>query len=347
MSRLLLEPFEAKELGRLKNRTVMAAMTRGFADADHCATDRMSEYYARRAEGGVALILTEGVVIHPSADGYKDVPRMFTEKQAASWAPIIRRVHAAGSKIVCQLWHCGRISHPDFTDGLTPVSSTAKAADGINRQNGKPYGEPRALDRAGIAEVYEQYLHAARLAIAAGFDGVQLHLGHGYLADSFFDSRINDRTDEYGGSVENRCRFATELLDIFAKQLDMNKVLVRISPSRDMGGIYDWHDLEAMLSYLLSKLWAAGLRTLDISCARADYYQTSGRVIRLARPLWKGTLLGGASLSAEQAQQELDAGLLDAVTWGRMLIANPDLPQKFSTRAPLNEFSPSLLSELH
>ncbi len=343
---MLLEPFNHPYLGPLKNRIVMSAMTRNFADPGHRATEQIADYYARRAESGVALILTEGVIVHLSGDGYNNVPHMQTGGQAESWAKVVRRVHAAGSKILCQLWHCGRISHSDYTGGQPPVSSTDRAAEGINRQNNKPFGVPRALAASELPDIYEMYVHSGRLALSAGFDGVELHLGHGYLADQFLDARINDRTDDYGGSVENRCRFALELVRTVLGKIPADKVMVRISPSREMNGLYDWPDLEAMLAYLIPQLESAGLRMLDISNARAEYFKTSGRIIRSVRPRWPHPLIGGASLSLEQAETELRKGLLDMITWGRFLIANPDLAKRFVEGQPLVPMANEMLKQL-
>ena len=346
MNNQLFEKFEFPEAISLKTRVVMSAMSRGFADADHCATPAMKDYYEARARGGVGLILTEGVVIHQSGDGYNSVPHIATQKQTDSWRPVVQAVHDHDTKIFCQLWHCGRISHPDYTGGIPPVSSTDQVAEGINRQNNKPFGTPKALDKAGIRQVHDYYITAAENSINAGFDGFQLHLGHGYLADSFFDARINTRTDEYGGSIENRCRFALELIEKTMSRFTSRQVAVRISPSRDMGGIYNWPDMEEMLNYLIPRIYETGVRILDISCARADYYQTSGAVIRNVRPLWKGVLIGGASLTVEQAQREISESHLDLVTFGRSLIANPDLVEKSKRNQPLIEFDTSMLSEL-
>ena len=342
----LFQEHQAAGLGRLKNRVVMSAMTRGFADAAHQATSQIAEYYRRRAEAGVALILTEGVIVHRSGDGYNSVPHIETLSQADSWKPTISAVHRFDSKILCQLWHCGRISHPDYTGGLPTVSSTDQPAEGINRQNGKPFGIPVALTSDGIQEVHEQFAAAAGHALAVGFDGVQLHLGHGYLADQFLDARINQRHDRYGGSVENRCRFALELVERVVHAVPAQKVCVRISPSRDMGGIYDWPDLDQMLAHFIPALAGTGVRMLDISCARADYFQTSGCVIRKVRPLWPHLLIGGASLTRQQAEQEVVDGWLDLVTWGRHLLANPDLVVKLQTGADLTPFEPGLLATL-
>lgn len=345
MNKKLITPANIPGLGSVQSRVVMAAMTRNGA-ASHLATPQIAEYYRKRAAGGVGLILTEGVIIDQSGDGYNNVPYIANDEQAASWKPVVQSVHAAGGKIFCQLWHCGRISHSDFTGGQPPVSSTSMAAEGMNRQNNKPFGIPRALTLEEMPKIYKMYRDAARRAIAVGFDGVQIHMGHGYLADQFFDSRVNDRTDIYGGSIENRCRFGIELLNEVIAEVGPAKTMVRISPSRDMNGLYDWHDMGSMLSFLIPNFAKAGLKILDISCANADYYKTSARVIDIVRPLWQGIIIGGASLTPEQAEAELSSGRLDMVTWGRALIANPDFVIKVKEHQPLINFDRAMLSEL-
>lgn len=344
--RSLFDPVQISSGLALQNRFVMAAMTRNFAAEGHCANSRIAEYYERRALGGAGLILTEGIIVDERGDGYVDVPWMTHRRHAESWVPVLDRVHRAGAAMVCQLWHCGRISHSDFTGGHPPLSSTDRPAEGINRQNGKPFGVPERLTAEGIVEVYGQHVRAAKLALDAGFDGVELHLGHGYLADQFFDARINDRVDEYGGSVENRCRFALGMIENVLSHVPAEKVWVRISPSRDMGGIYDWPELDEMLNYFIPRMQEMGVRLLDVSCARADYDQTSGRVIRMIRPLWKGLIAGGASLSPERAEREVREGILDLVTWGRMFIANPDLPLKVKNQRDLSAFELAMLKDL-
>ena len=327
----LLKPYSSNNLGVLKNRIVMTAMTRGFAGPNHTCTDEIAKYYERRAKDGVALIITEGIVIHPSADGYNNVPHLNTVSQAESWKDAVRRVQKTGTKIFAQLWHCGRISHTDYTEGRPVVSSTNVKAEGINRQNGKPFGVPKALKAEEIPRIFEMYLNAAENAFNAGFDGIEIHMGHGYLIDQFFDDRINDRTDQYGGNIENRCRIAIELIKILIDKYGSEKVMIRISPSRDMGGLYEWIDMSDMLSYFIPKISDIGVRLLDVSCAAADYYQTSGKVIRMIRKLWNHCIIGGASLSIDQANDELDSGYLDMVTWGRLILANHDFVTKIKT----------------
>ncbi|MBA4048865.1 MAG: alkene reductase [Sphingomonas sp.] len=334
----LFDPLDRPDFLNLRNRTVMSAMSRGFADGDHRATEGMRDYYARRAAAGAALILTEGTIIHPTGDGWNNAPHIATVEQAKAWKPVTDAVHDAGGAIACQLWHCGRISHSDYT-GVAPVSSTNRAAAGTNRQNGKPYGEPRALDASEIPTIIGYFCDAASRAFDAGFDAIELHTGHGYLIDQFLDANVNDRSDEYGGSVENRCRFALELVEAILKVAPADRVIARISPSRFMGGIYEWPDLDAMLDYFIPALASAGLRALDVSCANSDYFQTSGKMVRKIRSAWPGVIIGGASLTLDQANAEVGEGLLDLVTWGRAFIANPDLVSKLANGDELVPFA--------
>jgi N-ethylmaleimide reductase len=345
MKSLIFEPFTTPYIGTLKNRVSMSSMTRGFAKNHHC-TDLIAEYYGKRAQDGVALIVTEGIVIHPSGDGYNNVPHMRTQSHANSWKKAVKNVQEHGSKFFCQLWHCGRISHEDYTLGEQPVSSSNKQASGINRQNNKPFAIPRPLRTEEIPQIYEQYLNSAKLAFNAGFDGVQLHMGHGYLVDQFFDSRINDRADQYGGSVENRCRFALELTELMIQEFGPEKIMIRISPSRKMGEIYDWLDLDAMLEFLIPSLDKKGLRLLDVSSAGADYYETASRIVKKIRPLWQYFLTGGTSLSIEQAEEEIVKGCLDAITWGRFILANPEFITKLKEDKPLVSFEREMLKVL-
>lgn len=340
---MLCDPCSLPYLGPLKNRIVMSPMTRGFADEHHRATEPMRAYYACRANHGVALILTEGIIVHPSGDGYNHVPYLFDESQASSWTGITGAVHSSGSKIFCQLWHCGRISHSDYLSGHAPVSSTNRAAEGIHKENGKAFSVPRALETGEMDGICRMFTNAALNAHNAGFDGVELHLGHGYLADQFFDARVNDRTDKYGGSVENRCRFGLELTERVLQSLGPDRVMVRISPSRHLGGLYEWPNLEEMLNYLIPALDDAGLRLLDVSCARSEYYATSGRVIRLIRRQWPHLILGGSSLPREQAETELSEHWLDMVTYGRFILANPDFVTRITQGQELVPFDRSML----
>jgi len=337
----LLQPLAAPGFIPLRNRTVMSAMSRSFADAERCPTEAVQAYYARRAAGGAGLILTEGTIVHPSGDGWVDAPFIADEKHARAWRPVVDAVHGHGGSIACQLWHMGRISHEDFTGG-PPVSSTSRAAGGVNRQNNKPYGEPRALEVADMPVIYGYFVDAAKRALDAGFDAVELHMGHGYLVDQFFDAQVNDRTDQYGGSVENRCRMGLELVEAVTKAVPGSKVISRISPSRFMGGIYEWPDLDEMLAYLVPALNQLGLGALDVSCANSDYFETAGRMVRKIRPMYDGVIIAGASLTPDQAEAELESGVVDAITWGRAFIANPDLAERIARGEELAQFEDAM-----
>ncbi len=342
----LCESWSSPILGHLTSRIVMTAMTRSFAGPGHVATESMARYYARRAREGVGLVLTESTAVDAIGDGFPDAPRMCTPEQIASWRPVTEAVHSEGGRIFCQLLHAGRITHQDFTDGQQPVSATERPASGICRRNGKPYAVPRRLTLGEIPGIYALHCDAAIGALSAGFDGVELHLAHGYLADQFLDARVNDRNDRYGGSVANRARFAIELTERVIGACGPERVMVRISPSRWMDGLYEWPDLPELLDHLLHGLQSVGLVMLDISCARAEYAETSGRVVRYVRPRWPHFLIAGASLSAADAQQELDEGLLDMVTYGRLLIANPDLVLRLREGLPLTPYDASMLASL-
>ena len=342
---MIFDPLNKPGFLALRNRTVMSAMSRGFASEGHHPTDLMRDYYVRRAAAGVGLILTEGTFIDQSGDGWNNAPHISSDAHIETWKPLVAAVQAEGARIACQLWHAGRISHEDYTI-VQPVSSTNRAAEGINRQNDKPYGVPRPLEIDEMPSIYGLYVDAATRSLNAGFDAVELHLGHGYLADQFLDARVNDRADRYGGSVENRCRFTLELVEQVLAVVPNDRLVARISPSRFMGTILDWPDLPEMIAYLIPALGNLGLTALDISCANSNYHETSGRVVRMVRPLWDGVIIAGASLSTADAERELSEGWIDLVTWGRAFIANPDLVAKMRTQAAWTEFTPEMRDQL-
>jgi len=344
---IILKKFNSKYVGTMKNRIVMSAMTRGFADNDHCCTEKMGEYYERRAKNGIALILTEGIIVDKTGDGYNNVPYMKTSKHAKSWSNTIEKIHENDSKIYAQLWHCGRISHSDYTGGISPISSSNKQASGINRQNNKPYGIPRKISKTEIPEIYDMFVNSIEKALDVGFDGVELHFAHGYLIDQFFDSRINDRDDEYGGSVENRCRFASELLETVVNEFGAEKIMIRISPSRKMDTTYNWHNLDEMLDYFIPKIEKIGLRQLDVSGANSNYFETSGKMIEKIRKKWSHFLIGGASLTHDEAIKEVNEQRLDMVTWARHILANPDFVSKLENNEKVVEMTSEMRAKLY
>lgn len=347
----LLEPFSKDGLS-LKNRIVMSAMTRNFAEKNHNPTNLMRAYYERRAANDVGLILTEGTIIHPSGDGYPNVPYIYTDEQIARWKEITDAVHKHDTKIFCQLWHCGRISHPDYLGGALPVAPSAVRPEGNAPHMQVLMVTPRALEHEEISGIVDMFREATEKALIAGFDGVEIHGGHGYIIDQFFDSRINQRTDEYGGSVENRCRFGLEVVKAVLDVAGPERTILRISPSREMGGVlYEWPDLKEMLEFLLPQLDKADLRILDISCARSDtldiYHSTSGKIVRMARPLWPHIIIAGASLPPKEAEKEIMDGLVDLVTYGRFVLANPDFVKKIAANEPLVPYDPEMRKTLY
>lgn len=342
----LLEPFSKYGLS-LKNRVVMSAMSRYFSDERHNPTDLTRAYYERRAANGVGLILTEGTFFHPSGDGYPHVPYIYTDEHVARWKLVTEAVHAHGAKIFCQLWHCGRISHPDFLGGELPVSASAIRPDGIHSQLKKPFVTPRALTHDEIPRVIEMYVSAAKRVLEAEFDGVEIHGGHGYLIDSFFDARANARQDKYGTSVENRCRFGLEVTKAVLDVMGPERTSLRISPSREMNGLYEWPDLAEMIAYLVPQLDKLGLRILDISCARSNYFKTSANIVRMVRPLWSHIIIAGASLSLKKAEKEISDGLVDLITYGRFILANPDFVKRITAGSPLVPYNPEMLKTLY
>ena len=332
-----------------RNRFVMSAMTRGFADNRRFATEQMCQYYSLRAKYDVALIITEGIIVSPEGDGYISVPHLFNDQHSSSWVPICDAVHSHGSLIAAQLWHCGRISHPDLNSGLPIYSSTDIQALGINRQNKKPFGIPIPMSESDMASVTKAFAHSAQLAIDAGFDFCEVHAGHGYLLDQFLDSNINNRTDKYGGSIQNRLRFPLQVIKAVSDVIGPNRVIVRFSPSRVMGSFHDWGDLFDQSSAFVIALRDLNINIIDISNANADYYRTAGRVVRHLRALnlLDGfTVIAGSSLTREEAIREVRDGSVDLVTWGRSFISNPDLVLRLKNNEPLADFDRSMLSSL-
>ncbi len=237
----------------IKNRLVMAPLTRARSGESRVPNDLMVEYYQQRANAG--LILTEATVIGSKTVGYADTPGLWSQEQAQAWNKIIEAVHAQGSKIVVQLWHVGRISHPELLDGDIPVAPSAiqPAGEVSLLRPKRPYVTPRALSIEEIQEIVAQYKHSAELAKAAGFDGVELHAANGYLIDQFLQSNTNQRDDEYGGPVENRARLLLEVVDAFIEVWGAGRVGVHIAPRGDSHDMGDENPL-ATFGYVVEQL---------------------------------------------------------------------------------------------
>jgi len=340
MSQQLLSPIKIGPY-IFPNRVIMAPLTRMRAP-ENIPTELMKTYYVQRASAG--LIISEATPITPLGIGYPATPCIYNELQVAGWKQITEAVHAADGRIFLQLWHVGRISHPDFHHGDLPVAPSAIAPKGeaVTPNGMKPFVTPRALDTAEIPAIVEQYRQAAKNALAAGFDGVEIHSANGYLLDQFLRDGSNQRTDRYGGSPENRARFLLEVNEAVADVWGADRVGIRLSPSGTFNDMSD-SDPETIFGYLLGQLNRFGLAYVHIVDALESDIRHGAKVVALSvlRQTYNGNLIVCGEYDQARAEQVLAQKLADAVAFGRLYIANPDLVERFSQNAALNTPDPS------
>lgn len=323
----------------LANRIVMSSLTRNRAGVGNVSTALVAEYYRQRASAG--LILTEASPTCPEGHGYPRTPGIHSEAQIAGWQGVTEAVHRAGGKIALQLWHVGRISHPDLQpNGQLPVAPSAiKAAGQTFTGTGmKDFVTPRALDAAELPGLVATYAQAAKNALAAGFDGVEVHAGNGYLLDQFLRSSTNQRTDAYGGSKEKRARLLLEVLDAVATAIGNDRVGLRLSPVTTFNDIRDDTPQETF-DYVVTQLNPRRLAFLDIlqGTGGAPREQWEPFDYDRLRELYEGNLILNNGYDFASAQAALGAGKADAIAFGRLLLANPDLVERFRRGAPLNQ----------
>ncbi|QDK77513.1 alkene reductase [Spirosoma sp. KCTC 42546] len=340
--------FSEAKLGALTlaNHIVMAPMTRSRA-LGNIPNDMIAEYYAQRASAG--LIITEGTSPSPNGLGYARIPGIYNAEQIDGWKKVTSAIHGKGSKIFIQLMHTGRISHsanmPNGAEILAP-SSVAAAGDMWTDSEGmQPNATPREMTQADVKAAIQEYIQAAKNAIAAGFDGIELHGANGYLIEQFLSARSNQRTDEYGGSIENRARF---LLDIAAGSIaaiGADKVGLRLSPFGAAGDLLphadDNHDLYVYLAEELNKLGLVYLHLVDHSGMGAPAVPAA--TVAAIRDGFKGTIILCGSYNAERAEEDLESGKADLIAFGRPFIANPDLVDRLETGAELAQLDPATL----
>ncbi|MBX3176751.1 MAG: alkene reductase [Candidatus Hydrogenedentes bacterium] len=332
----LLAPYDLAGMP-LRNRVVMAPMTRARAGKTRVPNALMAQYYRQRSNAG--LIITEATTISPQANGWVDSPGIYTGEQQAGWAPVVEAIHKAGSRVFLQLWHMGRASHSAFHEGAPAVAPSAIKINGdyIHTPQGKlPYETPRALELAEIPGIVEDYRRAAERAQAAGFDGVEIHAANGYLIDQFLQSKTNHRTDAYGGSLENRYRFLKEATDAVITVFPANRVGLRLSPNgvfNDMGS----PDFRETFTYAASQLDSYGLAYLHIMDGLAFGFHDLGEpmTLREFRACFSGTLMGNCGYTQEQGEAAIRDGHADLVAYGRPYITNPDLVDRFANGWPL------------
>ncbi len=319
----------------LANRMVMAPMTRNRC-LDTVPTDLTAEYYQQRA--GAGLIITEGAQISEQGIGYPATPGIHTPEQIAGWKKVTTAVHDVGGHIYCQLWHCGRISHPDYHGGAKPVAPSAvqPAGQAFTYEGLKDFVEPRALETAEIDAIVEQYRHAAACAMKAGFDGVELHAANGYLLDQFLRDGVNQRNDIYGGSIENRTRLLREVAEAVADEIGANKVGVRISPVNIFN---DMHDSEPQALFnavarMLSGVGVAYLHVVEVSLLGEPDDAVDMTQIR---ERFSGLYIANGGYDQARGHAAIAQGNADLVAYGTPYLANPDLPERFKQGAALNE----------
>ncbi|GAB4006869.1 alkene reductase [Nocardioides ultimimeridianus] len=337
--------FDPVTLGAvtLPNRILMAPLTRMRASQPGDVPNAlMADYYRQRASAG--LIVSEGTQISPQGKGYMDTPGIHSAEQVAGWRTITDAVHEAGGRIAAQLWHVGRVSHESFHDGELPVSASAlpyRNRTTVRGEDGTPTRvscpTPRALELDEIAAVVEDYRRAARNAREAGFDLAEIHAAHGYLLHQFQGADSNTRTDQYGGSLANRARLTLEVLDAVIEAWDAEHVGIRISPIGSFNGLED-PEGAAMGRYLAAEIGKRGIAFLHLSepdwAGGPELTDDYRKELRAAHP---GPIVAAGSYTVDKAERLLAADLIDAAAFGRLFIANPDLPRRLAEGLPLNE----------
>ncbi|CAN4274057.1 NemA NADH,flavin oxidoreductases, Old Yellow Enzyme family [Methylophilaceae bacterium] len=334
-----LDLFSPAKLGSiaLKNRIVMAPLTRNRSGEAGVPQDLNVTYYAQRASAG--LIVTEATPISPMGHGYPGLPGIYTDEQVAGWKKITEAVHAKGGKIVIQLWHVGRISHPTLLNGALPVAPSAikPAGKAFTYQGLVDYVEPRALDANELPAIVQDYVYATQCALKAGFDGVEIHAANGYLLDQFLRDGSNKRTDNYGGSFENRARLLLEVTKAVVETAGGDKVGIRISPVNPFNNMHDSNP-QALFNYVAEQLNQFNLAYLHAveggihGVGKVDAFD-----FEQMRKLYKGAYMANLSYDKVRGNDAIASGHADVIAYGVPFIANPDLVERYKTDAALNE----------
>ncbi|MFV0623491.1 alkene reductase [Sphingomonas sp. ac-8] len=335
---ILFRPLRVGALD-LRNRVLMAPLTRSRAYADGTPKELAIAYYRQRASAG--LLISEATQISPMGKGYIDTPGIHSDAHVEGWKPVIEAVHAAGGAIFCQLWHVGRISHTSLLPGgAQPVSASAVRAktQTFTAEGPTDTSEPVALDVDGIAATLDAYSAAARYAKMAGFDGIEVHAANGYLLDQFLQDGTNRRDDDYGGSIENRQRLLREALDRVGEVFPADRVGVRLSPLGQANDIRD-SDPEATFDAAYRMLGDRNLAYLHVieEFFGQNTSDDQRAMLKRLRSRYDGIYIGNGGYNAERAAAAITGGDADAVSFGRPFIANPDLPERFRIGAPLAE----------
>ncbi|MEF3073758.1 alkene reductase [Methylobacter sp. Wu1] len=333
LSPVKLGPYE------LPNRLAMAPLTRCRASRDGIPNELMAEYYRQRASAG--LIISEATPVSQQGKGYPFTPGIYNDAQIQGWQAITSAVHEKGGRIFLQLWHVGRISHPSLQpEGALPVAPSAlkPAGQASTEQGPQDFVTPRALELSEIPGIVEQFRHGADCALKAGFDGVEIHGANGYLLDQFLRDGTNRRTDAYGGFIANRARLLFEVIEAVTSVWGSDKVGLRLSPLQPFNDIRD-SDPRATFGYVVEQLNRFNLAYLHITEMGKEAPGAAGPAFDLEelRMLYHGAYMLNAGYTAETATAAIAEGRADLVAFGKLFIANPDLPERFAKNAPLNE----------
>lgn len=343
----LLQPYQLGEY-TLKNRMVMAPLTRNRAGAGNVPQLMNAQYYKQRVSAG--LIITEATQISPQGQGYPGTPGIHSLEQVAGWKLVTNTVHENGGLIFQQLWHVGRISHPSLQpNGQLPVAPSAIAPEGEASiySDSQPFVTPRALETEEVPGIVEDYRRAAENAITAGFDGIEIHSANGYLLDQFLHDGSNHRTDQYGGSIENRARLLMEVVEAVIGVWGSNRVGVRLSPSGTFYSMSD-SDPKALFTYVVRQLNDYNLAYLHVVEPRVQGNTDAENPdmtlsTHYFRTIYEGTIISAGGHTRSSGEAALVAGNADLIAYGRLFISNPDLPKRFALNAPLNAYDSSTL----
>ena len=330
MSNLLFTPLQVGAL-EIPNRVIMAPLTRCRADAGRVPSKEAVEYYRQRASAG--LILSEATSVDAMGVGYLDTPGIWSDEQVDGWRKVTQAVHDAGGRIFLQLWHVGRISDPLYLDGALPIAPSAIRPEGTVSlvRPKKEFVTPRALETAEIPDIIAAYRLGAENSKSAGFDGVEIHGANGYLLDQFLQTSTNHRTDQYGGSLENRARLPLEVIDAILEVWEPGRVGYHVAPKADSHDMGD-ENREETFTYLARKL---GERQLAFIFARES--RNAPFIAPQIKRAFGGVTIANQEFTREEAEHLLQSGDADAISWGKLFIANPDLPLRLERDAPLNE----------
>ncbi len=333
----LLAPFDLCGLP-LRNRVVMAPLTRARAGRQRVPNDLMAEYYVQRASAG--LIVAEATSISERGLGWVDSPGIYNEAQVGGWRKIVAAVHAQDTPLFLQLWHCGRDSHSAFHGGQPSVSASAIKINGddLHTPDGKrPHETPRALATTEVMAVVEDYRRAAERAQTAGFNGIEIHAANGYLIDQFLQSKTNQRADRYGGNVENRFRFLKEIVEAILSVWPANRVGVRLSPNGNFNDIGS-PDFRETFTYAAAQLNVFGLAYLHVVDGLAFGFHELGKPMTLPefRAVFDGPLMGNCGYTQESGEAAIASGVADLIAFGRPFLSNPDLVERFANGWELN-----------